>query len=377
MTKSPEQLDEFIRQAQAHGDVSAWQRNPEDTGLVNIVSILNNIPKTDAPKANLLRVRNRILDKISLPSDMSSDGSYASGFFRVLPRFLRITGGIVGAFTIMLSLTIGTAVAALESVPGQTIYPVKRMVESVQLRLANDQEQKTNLQIKFANNRVDELEVILQKQKEGKASEEEVQKVVADAVKGIQETSEAVADQSKDEPQVALLTKIVTLTDKQTAVISAAQAGQEEGTEANAGLNLALEASKTAKEMAIENIERAGLVVEDQPLTISEPGDENAITTEGKLTYIDKDSISIGNTQFVVTGETKYANITFEDLEVGATVKITAITQGRYTYVTEIEVTEPAPKDEKPESEGGEVEGAKQQAPPTGGGTVRIPANPQ
>jgi hypothetical protein len=347
MTKTPEQLDEIISRVKNHADVSSFQKDPANSGSVNLVSILSNIPKARIEKPNLLRVRNKILDRISLPSDTSSDRA-AMGFslLRAMPRFLRITGGIVGAFTIALGLTLGTAVAALESLPGQPIYPVKKIVENVQLQLATSEEEKTNLQIKFANNRVDELETILQRKKEGKASEAQVQKVVASTSKDLEKTSRTVTDQSKDQPNINLLAKIVTLSNKQAAVIQAAQVESEGQTKVE--LEKALESTKVSKEQAIENIEKAGLVVEDNLLIMTGPDDKDTVSAEGKLTAATATSISVGTSQFMLTKDTEYVNIKSVDLKAGVAVKITGEVRDKKTYAVKIEVQATEPKDSTP-----------------------------
>jgi hypothetical protein len=348
MTKSPEQLDDLINRVKQHADLSVYNKDAEDRGSLNIVSFLSKFPKTEIPQPNLLRIRNQVLDKISLPKEVQESYQFVGGLLRILPRALRISGGIVGAFTIILGLTISTAVAALESVPGQTIYPIKRMVENVQLRLADNDVQKANLRLKFANNRVDEMEAILQKQKEGKVTDEEAQKVVADTLKDIQTTSQTITDQSKEDPNVNLLTKLVTLSDKQVSVISAAQVESESAVQDD--LEKALEVSKTTKEQAIENIEKAGLVVENsQPVVlVTEPEDANAVTAEGSLTAMTKTTLSIGTAQFLLTGETEFANITLVDLKIGDRVKIAGEIKDKKTYALKIELESTAAPVEGP-----------------------------
>lgn len=372
MTKTPEQLEEIINRVQNHADVSAFQKDPDNSGSVNLVSILSNIPKAQIEKPNLLRVRNKILDRISLPSDTASDHA-AVGFslLRIMPRILRIAGGIVGAFTIVLGLTLGTAVAALESLPGQPIYPVKKIVENVQLKLAATEEEKTNLQIKFANNRVDELETILQRQKEGKATEEQVQKVLASTSKDIEQTSRTITDQSKDQPNVSQLAKIVTLSNKQAAVIQAAQVASDG--QVKAELDKALESTKVSKEQAIENIEKAGLVVEDNLLIMTEPDNKDKVSAEGELTIVNQTSVSIGTSQFVLTKDTEYVNIKPVDLKAGVSVKITGEVKDKKTYAVKVEVHTPAEtEDSTPtDSENPTEEPAKEETVPI------VPAEPQ
>lgn len=324
MNYSPEQLNDQIKQAKA-------KRYSPDS----LISALISIPKAKIPQADLLRVKSQILDRISLPATLKNE-KVASGFLGILPRILRISGSVVGAFTILLSLTVGTAAAALESVPGQAIYPVKKIVENVRWQLARSEEQRTSLEIKFANNRIDELEAILKKQKEGKISEAEVQKVLADTTSDIEKTSQSVND-STDENKLTLLTKIVDLSNKQSAVIQAAQLASE-GT-ITIELEKALESSKLTKEQAIANIEEAGLVVEEQPLTMEDAKNvnENAVTTEGKLTALTTTSVNIGTVQFLLTSQTEYVNINPVDLKVGVMVKISGEVKDKKTYALKIE----------------------------------------
>lgn len=333
MIQTPEQLDETIQQARK-------SHKPSDY----LLSELMGIPKSKIPAADLSRVKMQIFDRISLPASMKSEKvSKGAGFMALLPRILRITGGIVGAFTILLSLTIGASVAALEAVPGQPIYPLKKIVENVRLQLARSDEQRATLQIKFANNRIDELEAVLKKQREGKISDAEAQKVVADTTKDIEKTSQNV-NQSSDENKVSLLTKIVDLSNKQSAVIQAAQISTDGDVKIE--LDKALASSKVTKEQAIQNIEKAGLVVEEQPLTLGDPDDVNSneVTTEGKLTALTTTTVNLGSVQFLLTKDTEYVNIKSGELVVGSSIKITGEVVEKKTYARKIElISKPDP----------------------------------
>ena len=77
MNLTPEQLDQLISQSQKHGDVSNWLQDPNNAGSVNVISTLTSIPKASLPKPDLLHVRNKVLDRISLPTE-SREGSGAS-----------------------------------------------------------------------------------------------------------------------------------------------------------------------------------------------------------------------------------------------------------------------------------------------------------
>jgi hypothetical protein len=219
---------------------------------------------------------------------------------------------------------MGTAVAALQSVPGQTIYPLKKIVENVELKFTRDPAAKANLQIKFANTRLEELETVLAKSEAGEISSDEVQKIVSSTVNELKATTAAALNTSSGKQpsnkQVATLNKIVDLSNKQQAVLSPllSTAGISDDGQVKIIVEEALETSKISKEEAIKNIENAGLKVEDA-LT---DADANKVTANGKITAVNSTSVTIGTATFLLTKDTEYANIKIADLKVDLTVKI-------------------------------------------------------
>lgn len=61
---------------------------------------------------------------------------------------------------ILAALTTGTGFASANSTPGDTLYPVKRFQEKVQLTLTTSPDAKTELQVNFAKERVKEYEAL-------------------------------------------------------------------------------------------------------------------------------------------------------------------------------------------------------------------------
>jgi len=303
-----------------------------------------------------------LLDRISLPKE---EPIKASGFglvFQSIPRFLRISTGVIGSVLIFSSLTIGTAVAALESVPGQPIYPVKKFVENVQMRMTTDEAAKVNLQIKFANNRLEELEKVLEKNKQGKVSGEEVQKLVEKTIKDVAQTTDTISkktsEQKVENPQVKVLTKIVDLSNKQTALLQTASI-QSEG---RLDLGKALEESLITKERAIENIEKAGLKVEEKPIVIEQRTEDtqNTVQAKGKLTSVSATSLNIGTARFLLTKDTKFVNIIETDLKVDKLVEIKGEVREGKTYALEISAELP-PKNQETKPEPEETEPTEEQ----------------
>jgi hypothetical protein len=80
-------------------------------------------------------------------------------FFYLKPAFI--------SFLIILIVSFGSIRVFAEvknSLPGQTLYPVKRLAEKIIYKLA-PAENKTNLRIEIAKNRLDEVKKIVQKNK--------------------------------------------------------------------------------------------------------------------------------------------------------------------------------------------------------------------
>jgi len=225
------------------------------------------MPKTPVEQFDFMRVKNQILDRISIPVEAAVPASGTLAAF--LPRLLKISAATLGSLLIVISLALGTAVAALESTPGQPIYPLKKVVENIQLRMASDEDEAANLQIKFANKRLEELEKVLEQNKAGEASEAEVSKAVADLQKTTKAAVTASGKTKSAQPKVAVLTKLVA----QSAVLKSA-AIESEG-EVKLEIEKALETVIISQKQAIENIERAGLKVEAVPIEINvEPAEE-------------------------------------------------------------------------------------------------------
>ena len=349
MNETPEQLDKMIEQTKSAANFGMPYKKNNST--ISLIETLNNIPRKNIPAANFERVKLQILERLSAKSTAQTQSllAPANSFLSSLPRFLKISASAVASLLIFTSLTVGAAVAALQAVPGDAIYPLKKVVENIQLQLTNDQGAKANLQIKFAQNRIEELEQVLETNQNGKLSEEEVQKIVTEAVKNIQQTTAAAitANANTNSPKATIVNKLADINSKlKTASIHA------EG-EIKLELEKALAENQITQEQAIENIERAGLKVEEKPLSIDDKS--NLVTTQGKLTLVNKTSVNIGTARFLLTKDTKYVNITLEELGVDQVVKIEGEVKDNKIYAIKITL-ENQPQTESPAADTMEVQ---------------------
>lgn len=287
-----------------------------------IEKLLKSISRTQVPPFNFARIRNQILDRIAIPQEAKS------GFLVKLNAFipyLRVGGSIMASLLIVVSLTLATAVAALQSTPGSAIYPLKKIVENIELRLT-PADQKANLQLRFAGNRADELQEVLAQNQEGKISDEETQAIIASTVKDLQKTAAAAITANKSQPKTnALVNKLADISNKLRAA-----SVQSDG-QLKIELEKALESTKISQEEAIKNLEQAGLKVENAPIAI-----DDSITASGKLTAVTLDSISIGTAKFLVTKDTKFTGLEAKDLKAGILVDIKGQIKDNKSYAIQI-----------------------------------------
>jgi hypothetical protein len=294
-----------------------------ENNLENLIEQrLSEMPKNAVPLFDTPRVRKQIIHRISLIKPVPH-----SKWFTAFSPYIRISAGVVASFFILVSLSLATVVTALDSVPGSAIYPLKKVVENIQLKLAS-KDQKTELQLKFANNRIDELEQVLEARQEGKISDEEAGTIIASTVKDFQKTAAAAANSTKAQSKPTnIVNKLASLSNKLLAATI-----QSEG-QVKIELEKALESTKISQEEAIKNLEQAGLKVEKPPLTI-----DDLITASGKLTEVTADSVSIGTAKFLMTEDTIFTNLNPEDLKTGLVVDIAGKIEDNKAYAQQIKL---------------------------------------
>lgn len=78
------------------------------------------------------------------------------------PR-LNFAGALVTALILLFAGIFGTSLASAETIPGEALYPVKRVVEKAQLALTTDQNTRLKLEEEFDRRRVAEAEELEQK----------------------------------------------------------------------------------------------------------------------------------------------------------------------------------------------------------------------
>lgn len=316
MPNNPEQfIEEMIQAAQNRQDISVWHKHPDTKDVVNIVLELAAIPKRKVPMPELAKIQERILDRVAVPAAVET------GIWASIPHFLKVGSAVLGSFLIVVSLTMGMAVAALQSVPGSAIYPLKKIVENIELRLAPEQD-VASLQIQFAGRRMEEIQAVIEQQQQGELSNQQAGLIVSATVKDLQKSAAAAARSAKAQPKAAIVTKLADINNKlRIASI------QSEG-EVKIEIEKALQSTQDSQAEAIKNVQESGEIVPAAP--------DNTVTASGKLTVVSDTSVSIGTAKFLLTKDTKYINITASELKAGLVVDIIGQIKDNKTYADQI-----------------------------------------
>ncbi|MEK9154497.1 MAG: DUF5667 domain-containing protein [Patescibacteria group bacterium] len=87
---------------------------------------------------------------------------FAKSSFFPLTRLASLPLGIASALLIILT-SGGAAFASQNSLPGEALYPVKKLTENTRLAITSNQESKVRLEVSFAAKRISEIEKLIEK----------------------------------------------------------------------------------------------------------------------------------------------------------------------------------------------------------------------
>ena len=102
----------------------------------------------------------------------------------------------VGSTLVILCL-IGTGYAALQSLPGENLFKVKKSAENLQLKFASSPQAKITLQVEIAQKRLNEAEAVLNNPGSNK---EQQQAVIKELISSTSKTIAAVDNIAKSNP---------------------------------------------------------------------------------------------------------------------------------------------------------------------------------
>ncbi len=155
-----------------------------------------------------------------------------------------------GVLVVILALVLasaGTAIAAQSSIPGEPLYPVKRVTERLGLLVVRDRPGKTHLRLEFTKRRTEEIEALDDR------GEEVEESILVELATETEETLEEieVAPEGSREP---LFEKLVDLTGRQQEVLQ--RVSTRVPAQAKPALERALQVSRRGHERATEAVQQ-------------------------------------------------------------------------------------------------------------------------
>ncbi|HAL61140.1 MAG TPA: hypothetical protein DCP08_01875 [Chloroflexi bacterium] len=152
--------------------------------------------------------------------------------------------------TVILALVLasaGTAMAAQGSIPGDPLYPVKRVTERLRLLVVRDLSGKTHLRLEFTRRRTEEIEALDER------GEEVEESILVELATETEETLEEIEVAPEGNREI-LFEKLVDLTERQQKVLERVRDRVPE--QAKSALERALTVSRRGHERAREAIQQ-------------------------------------------------------------------------------------------------------------------------
>ncbi|MDD5749195.1 MAG: DUF5667 domain-containing protein [Patescibacteria group bacterium] len=165
--------------------------------LTRKISQLKNMPELQPDKNWAAKTKYELLSEIAsqsklmrqaeTPFSQKADLFFTSFLSRLSFSFTRVV-----AVFLVLSLGFGLRLGAQASVPGQPLWPVKRSMEKVELSLARSSSQEAEIYFKHVNERLSEIDKILQTENNSEQKSERKEKAIREAVRHLERDVTAV-----------------------------------------------------------------------------------------------------------------------------------------------------------------------------------------
>ncbi|MFC1911027.1 DUF5667 domain-containing protein [Chloroflexota bacterium] len=161
--------------------------------LEPLLRLALNIKEAPAVRpSDVFKIRTRVvlMEQIHASRKTSKQPQGRAFGFTWSAGWLRATALIVAVIMALSAMSAGTAYASQESLPGDTLYPVKISTEQFRLFLATDESKKMTLELGYTGTRLQELEAIAQKAPErletaANGYEKQITEVVERANRGV------------------------------------------------------------------------------------------------------------------------------------------------------------------------------------------------
>lgn len=164
------------------------------------------------------------------------------------PGRARRWAAVLAVILALVLASAGTTIAAQSSMPGEPLYPVKRVTERLGLLVVRDPPGKTHLRLEFTGRRAEEIEALYDR------GEEVEEGILVELATETEETLEEI-EVAPEGSRQTLFEKLFDLTERQQKVLERVR-DRVVSKQARSALGRALEVSRRGHERAAEAIQR-------------------------------------------------------------------------------------------------------------------------
>ncbi|MFC1612269.1 DUF5667 domain-containing protein [Patescibacteria group bacterium] len=261
-------------------------------------------------------------------------------------------------FGIIFGGWTATVSASENSLPGDTLYPIKLFVEKTQLTFA-PKEDEVSLRVEFAERRLEEMRQILEEPYSEEQEENTLEAVsnFNEQVKAVQTTIEDLDSEGETEASVEAANIINTKTEEYNIVLEKVKESLEEGETKE-------ELQKATDTVDDANIKAVEVIVKNEEDEVGEPASETIInkvedtiqTVEKKVSkveegVVDEDVEALTEEVKVILDEAKDA---LEDNELGVVMEKVVEAKNLVNNAIVVSSTLVSAVEEEPEEEGSE-----------------------
>ena len=231
----------------------------------DLIKKIKKLKKVGPSQEWLLSARHNLVNRVRLSDNANDFCKETLGFWG---RFRQYQAAAL-ATCLLLNILVGPWLitkASQSSLPGDLLYAIKRAGEGIQTRVASE-ENAGQLQVEFANRRIEELNKIAQKfaTKDTKETEAETNKVISGLRNNLTEASQRLNNISKEKAVIVA---------KQTKKINDDLIKAKEGVSEEARAGLA-EAEKAIEDIKFQIL--AVLMGGDEETEIATSSDEEIL----------------------------------------------------------------------------------------------------
>ncbi len=258
--------------------ISRWPEHKDELKeYLSIAKNLSSIPKKNVPKPAMQR------KYLSVPIKQH--------FWFAWLHFTRFTAASMAALLLIAGFAT-TAYGAMKSLPGQTLFPVKKTAEKIQLHFASNDIERANLQLKITKERIADAQTIFSSEKTTPDQKLAALTELTDQTDATLKSVKSAANSSNQTPS-PIAESLQDITHQQQALLNKIDSQNKVANNDNSN-----SAVKQFRQMVAATNEQASI--------ISLKPDPNTVIVSGIVSLIKPDSIIVDKIEILTSTSTVY-----------------------------------------------------------------------